>query len=94
MTLLHLLIVAWLPGAAIFRLPYGDRDARAGLEAEERLFWAVVISAALSMSVVLGTGGDRPLQLRRLLIADLAIAAVAAAAGRFRPAAYGGTRSG
>ena len=90
MTLLHLLIVGWLPGAAIFRLPYGDRDARAGLEAEERLFWAVVISAALSMSVVLGLAAIDRYSFERLLIADLAIAAVAAAAGRFR-LGYGGT---
>ena len=50
---LELAVIAWLPGAAIFRLPWLDRQRRAGLDAEERLFWAVVLSVAVSLSVVL-----------------------------------------
>ena len=65
-TFIKLLIVCWLPGAVIFRLPIADRDRRAGLDAEERLFWAVILSAAVSLSVVLGAGRGAPLQLRTL----------------------------
>jgi hypothetical protein len=84
LTLIKLLIVGWLPGAVIFRLPIADRDRRAALDAEERLFWAVIISAAVSLSVVLGLAAAHRYSFGRLLAADLAIAFVAAAAGRFR----------
>jgi hypothetical protein len=84
LTLLHLLIVAWLPGAVIFRLPIADRDRRARLDADERLFWAVVISASVSVSVVLALALLDRYTFERLLLADLGLAAVAAAAGRFR----------
>ena len=55
MTAIYLLIIAWLPGAVIFRLPFAERDKRAGLDAEERLFWAVIISAMVSLAVVLAS---------------------------------------
>jgi hypothetical protein len=82
--LLTLLIVGWLPGAVIFRLPIADRDRRAALDAEERLFWAVIISAAVSLAVVLALAVVHRYSFERLLLADLGIAFVAAAAGRFR----------
>ena len=84
MTLVHFLIVAWLPGAVIFRLPIADRDRRARLDADERLFWAVVISASVSVSVVLALALFDRYTFERLLLANLALAFVAAAAGRFR----------
>jgi hypothetical protein len=84
LTLIHLLIIAWLPGAVIFRLPIADRDRRAGLDAEERLFWTVMLSAAVSVSVVLGLAIAHRYSFERLLLADLAIAFAAAAASRFR----------
>ena len=84
MTLIHLLIVAWLPGAVIFRLPFADRDRRARLDADERLFWAVVISASVSVSVVLALALLDRYTFERLLLADIGLALVAAAAGRFR----------
>ena len=84
MTLIHLLIVAWLPGAVIFRLPIADRDRRARLDADERLFWAVVISASVSVSVVLALALLDRYTFERLLVADVGLALVAAAAGRFR----------
>ena len=84
MTLIYLLIIAWLPGAVIFRLPIADRERRAGLEAEERLFWAVILSAAVSVSVVLGLALTHRYSFERLLLADLGIAVAVAAAGRFR----------
>ena len=57
LALLQLIVVAWLPGAAAFRLPLLDRDRRAGLDAEERVFWAVVTSVALSLSLVVAMAG-------------------------------------
>jgi len=49
----QLALVGWLPGAAVFRLPWLNRDARASLDAEERGFWAVVLSASLSLAIVI-----------------------------------------
>jgi hypothetical protein len=46
-------LVAYLPGAALFRLPFWQRDRRASLDAEERVFWHVQLSVAWSLTVVL-----------------------------------------
>ena len=51
---LQCLLLAYVPGAAVFRLPIGDRDRRAALAAEERLFWAVMLSVLCSAFVTLG----------------------------------------
>lgn len=80
---LSFLVVGWLPGAVLFRLPIADRDRRAALPAEERLYWAVVLSAATSISLVLALGALHRYSFKRLLIADLAIAATLAIAARF-----------
>ena len=48
-----LLVIAWLPGAAIFRAPILDRARREALDAEERLFWQVMISTASALIIVL-----------------------------------------
>jgi len=82
--LIELLIIAWLPGVVIFRLPIADRDKRAALDAEERLFWAVIISVAVSTSIVLALAAAHRYTFERLVIADLVIASIAAAASRFR----------
>lgn len=84
MKLLSALIVAWLPGAAIFRLPWWDRDRRAALDAEERLFWSVVLSLAISLSLVLLLAVAHRYSFKRLLIADVAITAAAALVARGR----------
>ena len=83
LALLKLLIVGWLPGAVIVRLPILDRDRRAALPAEERGYWTIVISAAVSLSLVLALGALHRYSFKRLLIADLLIAAALAAAARF-----------
>ncbi len=84
MTSLALLaIVGWLPGAAIFRAPWGHRDRRAALAAEERQFWAVVLSVAVSLSLVLALAALHRYSFARLVAADATIAAVVAAAARF-----------
>jgi hypothetical protein len=82
--LLEFLVVAWLPGAVLFRAPIADRDRRAALAAEERAFWAVVLSAALSLTIVLALAAAHRYSFKRLLIVDLVVTGVIAAAGRFR----------
>jgi hypothetical protein len=41
---LSLFLVAYLPGFVIFRVPFGQRDIRSGLSAEERVYWHVILS--------------------------------------------------
>jgi hypothetical protein len=78
------LIVCWLPGAVIFRLPVADRDKRAALDAEERLFWSIVISVALSLVAVMALAAIHRYTFERLLLVDVGIAAGAAVAARLR----------
>ena len=80
---IELVIVGWLPGAVLFRLPIADRDRRAALPAEERVYWAVVLSVATSLSLVLALAALHRYSFKRLLIADLLIAAALAVAARF-----------
>jgi hypothetical protein len=51
--LLQIALVAYLPGAALYRLPFWQRERRAGLDAEERVFWHVTLSISWSLTVVL-----------------------------------------
>jgi hypothetical protein len=82
--LVELAIVGWLPGAVIFRLPCFERDRRAALAAEERAFWAVIVSLAVSLSIVLALAVLHRYSFSRLLIADGALAAGLAALARGR----------
>ncbi|MGH9307809.1 MAG: hypothetical protein ACRD1U_00450 [Vicinamibacterales bacterium] len=81
---LQAMLVGWAPGAAVFRLPIADRDKRAALEAGERLFWSIVISLAISLSIVLALAAMHSYTFNRLLAADAALAAFALVAARFR----------
>src|SRR5215203_6119633 len=78
-----LLIIAWLPGAVLFRVPFGDRSRRAALAAEERLFWQVMLSIAITLSLALIAGVLHRYTFQRVLVADLAIALGLAAGARF-----------
>jgi hypothetical protein len=82
--LAQLVLIAGLPGAAIFRLPWLTRDRRAALEAEERVFWYVILSVAVSLSIVLGLAIFHRYSFQRLLLADAVVVAVSAALGRGR----------
>jgi hypothetical protein len=86
-----LVVLAYVPGALVYRLPAADRPRRAALPAEERLFWAVVISSVITTLAALALASVGAYSLRRLLAVDLAMAAllVLAARGRlqYRPAA-------
>jgi hypothetical protein len=82
-TAIKLLIVAWLPGAILFRAPFLDRQKRSGLDAEERLFWAVILSLAISLPIVVAMAAAHRYSFTRLLIADLLIAGGIALASKF-----------
>jgi hypothetical protein len=73
-TILSLIVVAYLPGALVFRVPALDRQRRADLASEERLFWAIVLSLAWSSAVVLALAAAGHYTLGRLLVADLGAA--------------------
>ena len=82
--ILQLAIVGWLPGAAIFRLPWAERERRARLEAEERVFWAVMISLAVSLAIVLALAALHRYTFGRLILADAVVAALGAVVARGR----------
>jgi hypothetical protein len=79
-----LLVIAWLPGAVMYRLPLADRDKRAALPAEERLFWQVLLSVATSLSLALLLGILHRYTFGRLLAADAIVAAALAVGARFQ----------
>jgi 4-amino-4-deoxy-L-arabinose transferase-like glycosyltransferase len=85
---LHLLaglfVLAWLPGAVVFRLPGADRLRRAFLPAEERAFWAVVISVAWSCSAGLALAAGGVYTFGRLIGVTLVATFLVALAARFR----------
>src|SRR6266849_1143255 len=79
-----LLLVAYLPGALIFRLPIARRDRRAALTAEERVFWHVMLSVAWSLVVVLLLAAFSEYRFNRLLITNGALCAFLALLTRGR----------
>lgn len=82
--LLHLALIGWLPGLVLYRLPYWDRRKRAGLDAEERLFWSIVLSLGISLAIVLALAAAGRYSFERLLLANALLTLALAAAGRFR----------
>src|SRR5262245_51160228 len=81
--------VGWLPGALLFRLPIADRDRRAALPAEERLFWYVVLSVSWSLAAALLLAVLGVYQLDILLIINSVVSAILLWLGRRQPA-FGG----
>jgi hypothetical protein len=71
---LFLLVIGWLPGAVLFRLPLLDRERRVSLEAAERGFWAVVVSAMLSLGVVIALAWAGRYSFHLLVGIDLVVA--------------------
>lgn len=65
-----LLLIAWLPGAVLFRVPVLARERREALDADERTFWAVILSAACSLSIVLALACAGQYRFERLLLAN------------------------
>ena len=75
------LLLGYLPGALIFRLPLAGRADRAGLPAEERLFWHVVISLAVTSICGLGLAAAGSYRFERLLWLNGALCVLFAAVG-------------
>jgi hypothetical protein len=84
MWLPELLLIAFVPGALLFRAPVAGREARARLSAEERAFWSVVISVAWSSVVVLALAAASHYSFRGLLVANAVVSAAALAVWRGR----------
>ena len=81
-------VIAYLPGTLIFRLPAGDRTRRSSLPAEERAFWAIMISVAVTTIVALALTAAGAYTLGRLVVSDLVLAgatAVIVSRGRKAP---------
>ncbi len=79
---LALPLLIWLPGFLLYRLPHGNRALRAALPAEERLFWAVMLSAATSSVTALALAGAGAYSLDRVLLSNLAICLLLAVVAR------------
>ena len=77
-------MIAWVPGAVLFRAPFAGRARRAELAAEERLFWSVIISVTVSLSVTLLLAAAGAYKFNRLLVANASLAALVAVGARFR----------
>ena len=75
-TAIALLLIGYLPGALIYRLPVGNRSVREALPAEERAFWNVILSLVCSSIAALALAAARAYTFETLLWADAALAAV------------------
>lgn len=75
-TLAAALVVAYVPGALILRLPTRGQSTRAALSAEERIFWAVILSTVWSLVVVLALAGLGTYRFERLLLTNAFAAAI------------------
>ena len=87
------LLVAYLPGALAYRVPFAARPLRAAFPAEERVFWAVVLSVCWSLTVVLALAFLDQYEFKRLLVAN-AVLSGALLVGFRSGLGYGGTALG
>lgn len=89
-SLASFVLVAYLPGALLFRVPVANRERRARLAIEERVFWGVILSVICSSALALAFAASDAYSFRRLLMADALIALVVSIVwrGRLR---YAGT---
>ena len=85
--LLGLTVTCVLPGWVLFHLPVAGRERRAGLDADERAFWIVVLSVIITSAVTLSLALAGRYQYQRLLAVD-AIGSLAVVLGYRRRLAY------
>src|ERR1044071_3477538 len=78
------LVIGYLPGAVLYRLPVAQRDRRAQLAVEERVFWHVLLSVAWSLIVVLLLAAINEYRFNRLLIVNASVAGTLLLAARVR----------
>jgi hypothetical protein len=81
---ISVLLVGYVPGALVFRLPIATRSLRAALAAEERLFWHVILSIAWSLSTVLALAAFGEYRFERLLIVNAGVAGLLLAAANVK----------
>lgn len=81
---LKLIAIGWLPGAAIFHAPVADRSRRAALTAEERAFWMVILSVAVSLSIALALAAAHRYSFGHLIVADAGVTGAVILLSRFR----------
>ena len=83
---LSVLLIAYLPGTLIFRLPFARRRLRAELPAEERFFWGIVISLLVSSiaGLALAAGGWYHLDRLLWINGGLGVSCVIVSLGRLR----------
>jgi len=74
-TIASLIAIAYLPGAVVFRLPIADREKRAALPAEERAFWAVIISVIITTTLAFVLAALGSYSLGALVWCNVALAA-------------------
>ena len=84
LTAVAAVLVGWLPGAMVFRLPRAERDRRAALPAEERAFWAIVLSLVWSLIVVLVLASLGDYRFNRLILINAGVCAALALLYRSR----------
>jgi len=70
-----LVVIAYVPGALLYRMPVADRQRRAALPAEERTFWAVIISITATSLMALALTAVNSYSLGRVVGVDLALGA-------------------
>ena len=75
-TALSALLIAYIPGAVIFRIPVAQRERRAGLTVEERIFWHVILSLVLTSVVGLALAAAGWYRFERLLLINAALSTV------------------
>ena len=78
------LLIAYLPGALLYRLPIATRARRASLDAGERLFWAVILSASWSLIVTLALAARGVYTFDHLREVDAGVSLLFLLAGRTR----------
>jgi hypothetical protein len=81
-----LLLTVYVPGALIFRVPIFERHRRSALSAEERAYWAVILSIAWTSMVAFSMAWLARYTIGRLLLvnAALSLAILVAWRGRLR----------
>ena len=77
-------VVAYLPGALLFRLPWWRRDQRAALAADERLFWAVLLSVCWSVAVTIALAVSNRYSFDRLLTTNAVVSVLLVLIARLR----------
>ena len=77
-----LFAIAYLPGAVLFRLPVADRAKRAGLPAEERQFWYVMLSVSVTTTFAFLLAAMSAYSLEWLVAVNVSLAVILAVVAR------------